>query len=340
VNRVVARAPVRVGDLGGWTDTWFARTGTVCSVAVGPGAEVAIETSPARRGRPAVTLDVEQFGHRYEFDPSGPLPGRHPLLEHAVASATCPEGAALAVTLRSGMPPGSGVGTSAAVVVALLGALGALTGRETTRAELAAAAHRVESERLGLQSGVQDQIAAAYGGINRIDVTEYPTARVTPLAVAAVTRAELQRRLVHVYLGRPRSSSAVHDRVIAMLDREPAAARALEPLREAARAGADALVAGDLDGYGAALAANTEAQAALHADLVDAASRRVIALARAHGATGWKVNGAGAGGSVTVLGPSDPKALGHLIATLASYGPESRVLEVALDDVGFRVEPG
>jgi D-glycero-alpha-D-manno-heptose-7-phosphate kinase len=67
---------------------------------------------------------------------------------------------------------------------------------------------------------------------------------------------------------------------------------------------AEALAAGDVDAWAATLTAATATQADLHAGLVGDAHRRAIAVARAHGALGWKVNGAGgAGGSLTVLAP-------------------------------------
>ena len=59
---------------------------------------------------------------------------------------------------------------------------------------------------------------------------------------------------------------------------------------------AAALAAGDLDAWAAALTAATDTQADLHAGLVGAAHRRAIDVARAHGALGWKVNGAGGRG--------------------------------------------
>ncbi len=78
--------------------------------------------------------------------------------------------------------------------------------------------------------------------------------------------------------------------------------RVLDGLRTLAREGRAALLAGDLAAYGSALSANCDLQAALHPALVSDVAAQVIAVARAHGAAGWKVNGAGGdGGSVTVL---------------------------------------
>lgn len=257
----VATAPVRVCDAGGWTDTWFAGTGVVCSLAVRPG--VRVEAAPRADRR--VTFDAPPT----------------PLLEAAAAEAGA---RGVHITVRASAPAGSSLGTSAAVTVALLAALG------VPRRELAARAHRVETERLGLQSGVQDQVAATFGGASLLEV-DYPRVRRVSLPVPRVD-------LLTVFLGEHRSSQ-VHERVIAELATD---ATALDTLRSCAREAAAALVAGDVRAYGAALIANTEGQRALHPALVSDAAQAVIDVARASGALGWKVNGAGGdGGTVTVL---------------------------------------
>lgn len=259
----VATAPVRVCDAGGWTDTWFAGTGLVCNLAVRPG--VRVEVTSGKGAEP----------------PS-------PVVRAAIAEAGA---TGVHVTVTSEVPAGSSLGTSAAVAVATLAALG------VPRAELATRAHRVETEHLGLQSGVQDQAAAAYGGASWLEV-DYPSAKRAAVAVPDTAWRELDRRLVTVFLGEHRSS-AVHDQVIADLRPD---AGALEDLRRCAHAAAEALSAGDLAAYGAALMANTAAQRALHPSLVSADAERVIGAAREAGALGWKVNGAGGeGGSLTIV---------------------------------------
>jgi D-glycero-alpha-D-manno-heptose-7-phosphate kinase len=215
------------------------------------------------------------------------------------------------------VPPGSGLGTSASVVVALIGALRLLAGETLDRSAIARAAHETETVGLGLQSGLGDQLAAAHGGANVITIDPYPVARIAPVTVAPGTWEALTRRLVTVYLGRPHHSSTVHETVIARL-RTTEAEVFLAPLRTAATAAARALAAGDIEAYGEAMTANTEAQAELHGPLVSAAAWRVAAIADRHHAAGWKVNGAGGdGGTVSVIGPDDPRPL---ISDLRSAG--------------------
>ena len=165
-----AMAPIRVNDLGGWTDTWFAGTGAVLNIGVYPYAEVQIRVREERAEKGRIALHVENFGHRYELEPGRITYDEHPLLEASIDIMDLPESLSFEVNLYSEAPAGASTGTSAAVSVALLGALDLLTPGMRTPHELAMLAHRVETEKLGLQCGIQDQLASAYGGICFIEM--------------------------------------------------------------------------------------------------------------------------------------------------------------------------
>jgi D-glycero-alpha-D-manno-heptose-7-phosphate kinase len=336
---VTACAPVRVCDCGGWTDTWFARRGRVFNIAVRPCATVQVRVHPAGGGRPPLLIAADDFGDRYAPSPAaGRRWDRHPLLEAAVLSMPVPGNVALEVSIACDVPAGASTGTSAAVTVALLGALDFARGGSLSRRDIARAAHAVETELLGQQSGIQDQICSALGGVNDIEMTAYPDAEVRQLSLPAPLRWELERRLALVFLGRSHRSTDLHERVAARLAGEGPDCAELEPLREAAVRARDAVVAGDLDALGQAMSANTEAQRALHPDLVCPDAGRVIAVAREHGAAGWKVNGAGGdGGSLTLLGPRSIAASRAMLRAILAESPCFRHLPVTLDEDGLRV---
>jgi D-glycero-alpha-D-manno-heptose-7-phosphate kinase len=293
---VSVEVPVRACDVGGWTDTWFAGHGRVCSLAVGPGVSVVVR--PGARGA-GVVLQLVDYGVEVQV---GAEPAQHRLLAEAVREAGVAEDADLSVRISSAVPPGSALGTSAAVVVGVLAALDRVQGVRRTPADLAAAAHRVESVRLGRQSGVQDQTAAALGGANLIEIEPYPVVSATEIGLSDETRLALDGRLVHVAYGAPHDSSAVHEEVIGQLAAEGPSSSRLEVLRELAERASAGLRTGDLDAYGAVLTAATEAQRSLHVDLVSAEADALVEVARHHRALGWKVNGAGGpGGTLSVL---------------------------------------
>ncbi len=300
-----ASAPTRICDCGGWTDTWFARHGAVFHIAVTPGVHVVAQARAREAGQPCVVVDAENFGDRFSFEPGTRPWGRHALIEAAIESVGIPDGTAVCLTLHSAMPPGASTGTSGAVVVAIVAALRCLRGLPLAPGDVARAAHAVETGLLGQQSGVQDQLAAAHGGINYVDIHAYPEAAVTPLDAPEPWLRELEARLVLVYLGRGHRSTEIHDAVIREVAGIGPTHAAIQALRQAAADARDAVRERDFGALAAALRANTAAQRRLHPALVDAEAEAVIRAARAAGAIGWKINGAGGGGgSVTLLAGS------------------------------------
>ena len=331
-------APIRICDNGGWTDTWFAEHGKIFNIGVYPYVEVQIAVYP-RSSRPdQVVLHAENYGDRLVIEPGHRGYVRHPLLEAAVEEVTPPDGLALEITIHSEVPAGASTGTSAAVIVALIGALDALTPGRLTAHEVAYAAHRVETERLKLQSGIQDQLCSAYGGINFIEMFRYPHASVSPIRLPDTTWWELERRLALVFLGKTHSSSAVHQKVIAELEHEGSSSPRLAGLRRAAERSRDALYAGNFAALGRAMIENTDLQAQLHPDLVGGDARALIELARAHGVLGWKVNGAGGeGGSVTLLCGESSSAKRSLMRTITAGGALFQPIPIYLSRYGLRV---
>jgi D-glycero-alpha-D-manno-heptose-7-phosphate kinase len=326
-SRVIeASAPVRICDNGGWTDTWFGGPGRVLNVAVIPGVEVSI-TRIAGPG--PVVLDVETFGDRYVIVPGAPRVARHPLLEAAIDALPPPAELAVEIRVRSGVPAGCGAGTSAAVAVALLGGLAVARSEEVAPGDVAYAAHRLEVDILGAESGIQDQLSAAFGGINYIEIERYPEASIRTLPAWE----ELSPRLTLVFLGRAHDSSGVHRQVIEDVGRR--GSEVFSRLRDAAVAARDAVLARDLDAFGQAMIANTEAQGSLHDALIGVDARRVIEIAAAHGAIGWKVNGAGGdGGSLTILS-ADEHAKTALEQQIETLDTRYRLLPVHVSPIGL-----
>ena len=298
------------------------------NIAVNPGVEVTIRPTP---GHDRVVLDVATFGHRYAVVPGMARPPRHPLLEGAIDAYPPPGDLGVEISVRSAVPAGCGTGTSAAVSIALLAALAEARSEPCSPLGLADAAHRLEVDTLGIQSGVQDQLCAAFGGINDIVVDPYPEVSVETLPIWP----ELDSRLTLVFLGRAHNSSDLHRQVIAELDRHGPGV--FTRLRDAAAMARDAVVTADLAAFGGAMRANTEAQRSLHPGLVGPDADRVIGVAAAHGSLGWKVNGAGGdGGSMTIVSATaaDKEDIDNRIRLL---DPRYRVLPVRLDQRGCQV---
>jgi D-glycero-alpha-D-manno-heptose-7-phosphate kinase len=331
-------APIRICDLGGWTDTWFAEYGRVLNIGVYPYVQCQMRVAPARRGRGRVVINAENYGDRYALNPQDIVYRRHPLLEAAVDAMKIPAGLDLEVSLYSEVPGGCSTGTSAAVSVALIGALDTLRPGRMTPHEVAQKAHEVETVYLKLQCGIQDQLCSAYGGICYMDMHRYPQASVSPILLPNALWWELESRLALVFLGASHKSSDVHQKVIQELEGEGRDSPKIHALRRPPRDGKDALFAGDFRAFGKAMIANTEAQAELNPSLVSRTARVLIGIARKHGALGWKVNGAGGeGGSLTILGGPSPSAKRAMLRDMESAAPGIRNIPVYLSRHGLRV---
>lgn len=333
-----SQAPIRICDNGGWTDTWFAEYGRIFNIAVSPYAQVQINVYP-RAARPnQVTIHAENYGDEYAFNPSQAGSDKHPLLEATIARMGVPEETAIDVTLFSEAPAGGSTGTSAAITVALIGALDALTEDSLSPHEVAITAQMVETHDLGLQCGIQDQLCAAYGGINDIEMVVYPHAHVNQLKLSSETLWELEERLVLIYLGKAHSSSNVHEKVIAELEAAGPDCKQINDLRLTAPKSVEALNAANFPALGQAMIENTEAQRRLHPELISAEADKVISTAKQHGALGWKVNGAGGdGGSLTLLCGPNQAAKRTMLREIEQESLDFEIIPIRLDHHGLRV---
>ncbi|MCB0977546.1 MAG: hypothetical protein KDB02_08820 [Acidimicrobiales bacterium] len=353
--KVRAEAPVRVADVGGWTDTWFGSPGRVCHIAVRPGVRVDAALVDIAGDTDPVLLEAPDIGETYRIGPDpergwqSPRPARHPLIEHAVADVVERAGldpdVGVVVRISSAVSPGASLGTSASVLVALLAALDRLLGGTAVRpdpANLAVRAHQVETVRAGREAGVQDHWAAAVGGAGLITVNSYPAVSREPVELSSAVVAELDSRLVTVVLDR-HDSSMVHRQVVTDMTTcssvgHDRARLALRHLSRLAGEAADSLGAGDLERWGTVLTAATDQQRSLGAGLVGVAHEHAIGIARDNGAVGWKVNGAGGeGGSLTVLAADTGSAV-SLRSDLASADAAWRVVDLSVSPDGVVVE--
>jgi D-glycero-alpha-D-manno-heptose-7-phosphate kinase len=330
-------APIRVCDNGGWTDTWFAEYGKIFNIGVYPYAEVQMRVFPLDTQKHRIVIHAENYGERYVRHLANDW-DRHPLLEAAIERMGVPDDVSIQLSIHSEAPAGASTGTSAAVTVALIGALDQLTPGRLTPHEVAYIAQSIETDMLKQQCGIQDQLCSAFGGINFIEMHRYPHASVSQIQVPNSIWWELERRLVLVFLGKSHHSSHVHENVIRHLEDVGPTAKQLEALRATAEPSRDAVYAGDFAALGIAMIQNTEGQRNLHPDLVSADAQRVIDIAQAHGAVGWKVNGAGGdGGSLTILCSESSHSKRTMINEIEEESPLFQNIPIYLSRFGLRI---
>lgn len=324
-----ARAPMRLDLGGGWTDVppFSAEVGgAVLNVAIARYARVTL--SPRDDGR--VRLASDDYHTVVEGTPADALSynGELDLLKAAVKAADAP---AVDLTLSSDAPPGAGLGASASVGVALLGALNALHPR-WPQETLADRAHDLEID-IGVAGGRQDQYAALNGGFQFLEFHD-PTATSTRVNLPPTVLDTLRRDLILVYTGRSRVSGAIITTVMGAYQHgEPRTTQALRGLKAIAVEMRDALLAGDLPSFGALLSENWARQKALDPSTTTRQIDALFDLARGHGAAGGKALGAGGGGCLLFYAPGESDALRARLTD-----ENLTVLDFDFDFEGLRVE--
>ncbi|MBD3188676.1 hypothetical protein GF325_17750 [Candidatus Bathyarchaeota archaeon] len=292
-----SRAPVRVCDIGGWTDTWFCNSGAVFNYCVDLYSYIRIQPKTHEKIIRIISenLDLSTTIKEYraiEYD------GTLDLLKAAVKILGIELG--MDIFARSDAPPGCGTGTSASIVVSLLGALSSMQHAYHVKHEIAEMAHELETRELDLESGVQDQYAASFGGFNYMEI-QYPRVKISQIDVQPHFAWQLEQQMILVYLG-SRSSSKIHEAVIKNFNAgDKTILEAFEILKECPREAVHSIHTNNLDQFGEIMNKNWNAQKQLHPEVTNDRIVELERIAMTHDALGFKVNGAGGGGSAVIL---------------------------------------
>ena len=207
------------------------------------------------------------------------------------------------INIRSEVPPGCGTGTSASVCVALIAALFVYLEKPFEPLEVAKIAHEIEIDELKMESGIQDQYAAALGGLNFMEIS-YPSAKISNIKISKSKRLELENSLILLVFG-SRSSDQMHKAVIEKYMKGDMKIKdSLDILKNCAYKMRDAINK-DLVEIGNVMNQNWDAQKNLHPLMTNDTIMKAEKIAKKYDAHGFKCNGAGGGGSATILANSD-----------------------------------
>jgi D-glycero-alpha-D-manno-heptose-7-phosphate kinase len=301
-----AAAPVRLDLAGGWTDVppFSAREGGVVITA----AIQLFARAEVQLGGSGFRLISEDLHDQLEVSDSSGLvrDGRLDLLKAGLRML--PVGACT-LTTRSDAPPGSGLGSSGALDVALVAALSSARGESPDPVEIAETACHLEAVEAAIPGGRQDQFAASHGGFLRLEFRD-PEAEVERLKLDGAFMADLARRTVLCYTVASRFSGTTIERVMRAYEQgDRKVAAALHGLRDLAETMTNALLAADSATIGRVLSDNWRHQQALDPRMSTLEMARLEEAMLGAGALGGKAAGSGAGGCMFFLGPDDPSAL-------------------------------
>lgn len=334
---IISRTPFRVSLFGGGTDIpkWYRKHGgAVIGGAIDKYCYISLRTLPPffeHRHR-VVYSNIELVKDIADI--------RHPSVRAVLREMGIQNG--LEIHHDGDLPARSGLGSSSSFTVGLLNALHAYRGRMVSKEELANEAIRIEQDVIRENVGSQDQVWAAYGGLNRISFCIDGTIDVTPLIIERERREALQSHLVLYFTGLSRYASDIEKEKIADLDRREAQLHTLRAMVEEA-AGILCNPRRDLADLGRLLHEGWMLKRELSANVSNFAIDNLYEAALGAGALGGKLLGAGGGGFLLLFVPPERQAavrerLNGLIAV--SFGFDtggSKIVVYEPDDFERRV---
>ena len=216
------------------------------------------------------------------------------------------------VYLQCDAPPGSGLGTSSTVMVAILKALARWKGEDIDNYALADMAYEVERLDLGISGGYQDQYAAAFGGFNFIEFHGKNQVVVNPLRIRKEIIHELESNLLLCYTGNIHvSANIISDQVKNYKDKNVDAIEAMSEVKALAYAMKDELLKGNLNSFGKLLDYGWQSKKRMSNKITSPQIDELYDTAIKSGALGGKLLGAGGGGYLLMYCPYNIR---HVVA--------------------------
>jgi D-glycero-alpha-D-manno-heptose-7-phosphate kinase len=329
---LIVRTPVRVSFAGGGTDLppyYMQRDGLVISTTINK-YFYTILTERDDDNLQVISADLQTMTNVARLDELLPGHGELDIPLQVLREFRTPRG--LNLFLASEVPPGTGLGSSASVCVNVIKAVSTYLGLSLSRTELAERAFQIASVQLGKPVGKQDEYAAAFGGLNLFRFTRSGV-HVNRVHLDGETVRAFESRLLLFFTGSARNSEAILRDMGNRMSLAGASLRVPDGLRQLTEDFHQALLRGDLDGCGQLLHEEWEAKKCLSPNISSPHIDALYATARASGATGGKITGAGGGGFLLLDCPVDRQPA--VRASLRAM--EAREMSFAFDDQGAKV---
>lgn len=320
-GKVRARAPLRLGLAGGGTDVSPYSDefgGYVLNATIDKYAYATLSHSD--NGVEFIAADIEA---RWQGAASAVIDAGKKLELHAGVYNRIVrdflDGHPIPVSLitHSEAPPGSGLGSSSTMVVAMVQAFAEYLALPLGEYDIAKLAYEIERVDLNLAGGKQDQYAAAFGGFNFMEFY-HDRVIVNPLRIKANHLAELESSLVLFYTGVSReSANIIKEQTNNVVERDDKAMAALQAVKAEAQKMKEAILQGDFDNLAASLRSSWEAKKKMASTISNSGIDIIYNAAIQSGAVAGKVSGAGGGGFMMFL--VDPAKRPDVIRALDNF---------------------
>ncbi len=290
---IIVRSPMRVSFFGGGTDhpTWF-RTGepaAVLSTTIDKYLYVTLRKLP----------HVFNFNYRVSWRIIEEVQKlseiQHPIVRAVLQNYGGDGDSGYEVLYNADLPAQSGLGSSSAFTVAMLKAYLGNSGKLKSKQFFAREAIRIEQELLKEPVGSQDQIAAAYGGLNQITFAADDTFTVEPILITPERKRALNANLLMFFTGFTRSASKIEgEKIVNMASKRDEMLALFKMVEEGRQILEDSRR--DLDDFGRLLGDAWARKRALSAGVSNSGLDEAYDAAIQAGALGGKLLGAGGGG--------------------------------------------
>jgi D-glycero-alpha-D-manno-heptose-7-phosphate kinase len=287
---IITRSPLRISLGGGGTDLpsyYRKHGGFVLSAAINRYVYITINEA----FRPRIILKYSKLEDVERWEDI-----QHPIIREALR-LTGVQGPYLEIVSLSDIPAGTGLGSSGSFTTALLRALHTMNRNFVPPRELAEQACHIEIDLLKEPVGKQDQYIAAFGGITCFEFLPDDRVVAEPLKIASETLANLEDNLLLFFTGASRSAAEVlRDQDTRTRDNASEMLENLHHTKHLGHASRDALLAGDLRKFAELMHVHWEHKKKRSPGISSSLIDEMYELARANGALGGKLIGAGGGG--------------------------------------------
>ncbi len=320
-----SKAPLRIGLAGGGTDVSPYSDlygGAILNATISLSAYATIEPLTENK----IIVEALDRNEQQSFDWAAQLPvdGKLNLLKGVYNRIQkdygLPTGGFRLSTFVDA-PAGSGLGTSSTLVVAILGAFIEMLKLPLSEYDAAQYAYTIERNDLQLAGGKQDQYAATFGGVNFMEFYEDDKVLVNPLRIRPEYLHELENNLVLYFTDSSRESAGIiKEQVKNVNDKNEKSIEAMHHLKEQAQMMKEALLRGKLDEIGKILDYGFAQKRLMAENISNNKIESIYEAAKAAGATGGKISGAGGGGFMIFYCPGNTRYA--VINTLNNFGGE------------------
>jgi len=303
-----AKAPLRISFSGGGTDVPpypEKEGGCVLNATIDRYAYGTLRP----RSDKQITIESLDFGISANYNTANEMPydGKLDLVKAAIKKLGTAGDLGFDLFLHSDAPPGTGLGSSSTLMVALVGLLKEHRMLPLTDYEIAHLAYVIERKELGIEGGLQDQYAATFGGFNFIEFLADRVV-VTPLRLRQDVINELEHALLLCFTGKTRiSSKIIEDQVDRYVRGEQETLDGMRRLKELAVEMKNALLRREFTTFGEMLHTAWEAKKLNSTKISNPEIEQLYQAARETGALGGKLTGAGGGGYLLLFCRYDRK---------------------------------